>query len=73
MTDFLCKDSSLNYDYCSDGALLESRLFFMEVRGRPQRPLEGERVVFLLSFGGFLVKRSFEDAIDCSGTIEVWV
>lgn len=53
--------------------MIESRLFLMEVRGRPQRPLEGARVVFLLSFGGFLVKRSFEDAIDCSGTIEVWV
>ena len=42
----------------------------MVVRGSPQRPLEGARVVFLLSFGGFRFK-SLEAVMETSGTMEV--
>ncbi len=40
----------------------------MVVKGSPQRPLEGARVVFLLSFGGL---RSLDVVIETSGTMEV--
>ena len=69
--DFLCIESSRIPDYVySEGALIDRRLFLMVVRGSPQRPLEGARVVFLLSFGGF---RSLDAAVvrETSGTIEV--
>ena len=63
--DFLCSESSRIPAVYSVGALIDRRLFLMVVRGSPQRPLEGARVVFLLSFGGL---RSLDET---SGTMEV--
>jgi hypothetical protein len=59
VTDFLYNESSLTPEADVDrvAALIDSRLFLMVVRGSPQRPFEGARVVFLLlSFGGLLMR-----------------
>ncbi len=58
VTDFLYNESSLTPEADDDrvAALIDSRLFLIVVRGSPQRPLEGARVVFLLSFGGLLMR-----------------
>ena len=77
MIDFLCNESSLRAEdeCCKVGALIDNRLFLMVVSGRPQRPLEGARVVFLLSFGGLRVRSLLleYEVMETSGTIEaVW-